>query len=41
MTARTGAITVEELLAHAGWLRALAARLAGNAAVADDLVQET
>ncbi|MEM9383270.1 MAG: sigma-70 family RNA polymerase sigma factor, partial [Planctomycetota bacterium] len=32
-------VTVEELLAHAGWLRALALRLVGDAG-ADDLVQE-
>lgn len=33
--------TVEELLAEAGWLRRLAVRLAGDADVADDVVQET
>ncbi|HUQ05854.1 MAG TPA: sigma-70 family RNA polymerase sigma factor [Kofleriaceae bacterium] len=33
--------TAEELLAHSGWLRALAVRLVGDADVAEDLVQET
>ncbi len=33
--------TAEQLLAHADWLRGLARRLAGDADVADDLVQET
>jgi RNA polymerase sigma factor (sigma-70 family) len=33
--------TAEELLAHSGWLRALAIRLVGDADVAEDLVQET
>lgn len=33
--------TAEELLAHTGWLRALALRLVGDADIADDLVQET
>ncbi|MEM8710013.1 MAG: sigma-70 family RNA polymerase sigma factor [Planctomycetota bacterium] len=32
-------VTIDELLAHAGWLRALALRLVGDAG-ADDLVQE-
>src|SRR5688572_7773837 len=31
----------ETLLAHGGWLRALALRLVGDGDVADDLVQET
>ena len=31
----------EELLQHAGWLRALAASLVADPATADDLVQET
>ncbi len=30
-----------ELLAHAGWVRALARRLTQDEAAADDLVQET
>jgi DNA-directed RNA polymerase specialized sigma24 family protein len=34
-------ITPEDLLAHAGWLRALARRLAGDPDLAEDLVQET
>jgi RNA polymerase sigma-70 factor (ECF subfamily) len=37
----TQKIGAEELLAHSGWLRGLAAALVGNAAAADDLVQET
>src|SRR5512139_1157035 len=32
---------VEELLAHAGWLRALALRLVRDDDIADDLVQDT
>lgn len=34
-------LTTEELLAHAGWVQALARRLVHDQATADDLVQET
>src|SRR5678815_316208 len=33
--------STEQLLAHAGWLRALALRLVHDDSLADDLVQET
>jgi RNA polymerase sigma-70 factor (ECF subfamily) len=35
------AIAIDELLAHAGWVRELALALVGDAASADDLVQDT
>lgn len=35
------AATVQELLAQTGWMRGVAIRLAGDADVADDIVQET
>src|SRR5205814_10341316 len=38
---RDGFATPEELLAHAGWVRALARELVRDASTADDLVQET
>src|SRR3954447_26645389 len=38
MTSTT--LTLEELMAHSGWLRRLAAGLLGDSAAADDAVQE-
>ena len=41
MTEPIGRLRTEDLLAHAGWIRSLAGRLAADHAAADDLVQET
>ena len=40
MSLSTG-LSIEELLEHTGWLRALARRLANDAATAEDVVQDT
>lgn len=40
MTRADHATSIEELLAHAGWLRSLALCLAGDASTADDAVQD-
>ncbi len=41
MQADSFSVPFEDLLAHAGWVRALARRLVSDPAAADDLVQET
>jgi RNA polymerase sigma-70 factor (ECF subfamily) len=38
---RTATVSVEELLEHSAWARALARQLVADAATADDLVQDT
>ncbi len=41
MNTPEGALEIEALLTHEAWLRRLAAALVGDAAAADDAVQDT
>lgn len=40
MPMESNPVRIDELLAHAGWVRALAARLVRDPAAADDVTQE-